>query len=259
MKARLILFCGLGLLVGAAAPPCTRVADFHRVFRPPDRLRAIAAGKPVAVAPGEVVAEEMVHMAAAGWMLAEPLTLRWGGKRHVYPAGEPVWLVSTPDGILKCLLPAAISGRGAGAKFGLVVCLGDPAPDRRYHSILLQGPGAGSTRFPLEGSTALGAALEAGVEDYDAHRRIRIASVDGDRVGLTVEYAIDAGGGPGRFVVDEAGERSVELRAGETVTAGGLRFRAERSGEGWTLTPLDGAFPAWLRIDCNGDVHLGEE
>lgn len=46
--------------------------------------------------------------------------------------------------------------------------------------------------------------------------------------------------------------RSVRLADGAVERIGGLRFRIARAASGWTLTPLDPSFPAWLDYRCGG-------
>ncbi len=44
---------------------------------------------------------------------------------------------------------------------------------------------------------------------------------------------------------------TVALVDGARVTVGGLSLRIARAGKGWTMTPLDAAFPRWLPRTCD--------
>ena len=270
------------LLSQAAAPaaPCRIEFGVVDVIGAPLPVERIAAGTPVVLAPGAVLAAESMQIATRMWRSNEPIGLP--AYRFIYPAGTRVTALMSPRGEERCLRDARPpSERGPGGR-EVIPCLVDADGDGRFEAADIAStnmimPHDGTRpqfrptrRIPLAAPVTL-------VEDPQGvaisrqrlHRRLRLVSAGADRIEVVAEHGLQStpgsieypvgGGMPARvaprpFEWRTAGaRRTVALAAGASERIGGVTFRfARAAGGGWTATPLDPAFPEWIEHRCGG-------
>jgi hypothetical protein len=261
-------------------PECAIDFGVVDVIGAPVPLDRIAAGAPVELLPGAVLAAETFQIATRMWRAAEPIQLP--GYRFTYPAGTRVTALMSPRGLERCLRDSRPAGmRGPGGR-DVIPCLVDADGDGRYESADIATtnmiiPYVGTRpRFRPIRRIRLGAPV-ALVEDPQGvgnsrqrlHRRLRVVAVGGGRIEVVaeqalqnaptlVEYPLD-GGTPKPLPPDpvhwrSAGAaRAVALSDGGTERIGGVTFRFARGpGGGWAATPLDAACPEWIEHRCGG-------
>jgi hypothetical protein len=261
-------------------PQCTIHYGVIDVIGAPVRLDGIAAGTPVALAPGSVLAAETFQIATRMWRAAEPIALP--AYRFTYPAGTRVTALMSPRGLERCLRDSRPPAtRGPGGR-DVIPCLLDADGDGRYEAADIATtnmiiPFVGTRpRFRPIRRVRLGAPVSL-VEDPQGigssrqrlHRRLRVVGVAGDRIEVAAEQALQnapalveyplGGGAPRPLPPDpvqwrSAGaSRSVALAEGGTERIGGVAFRFARGPSGgWAATPLDPAFPEWIEQRCSG-------
>jgi hypothetical protein len=270
------------LFVQAAAPaaPCTIEFGVLDVIGAPLPVERIAAGTPVALAPGAILAAEAMQIATRMWRSNEPITLP--AYRFTYPAGTRVTALMSRRGVERCLRDALpLTGRGPGGR-DVVPCLVDADGDGRFETAEIATTNMiipyvdtrpqfrPTRRLPLAAPVTLTEDPE-GVDRsrQRIHRRLRITSAGADRIEVVTEQALQVtrasisypvgGGAPERVPADAikwqttGARRTVALAAGASERIGGVTFRFDRTaGGGWTATPLDAGFPQWIEHLCGG-------
>ena len=248
------------------------------IWGAPLPVEPVASGQVVAAKPNAILAQETLQIATRMWRTREALELP--GESFVYPAGVRVTALMSPRGEEKCLRDA--TRPGTGIRGGEIVpCLSDADGDGRFEvaeSFRL------NTLVPFEGTKPQFRPLKhwtlaspvdlsedsQGVDNSRMRilRRIRVVAIAAERIDVIAEsatqhapasisYSMTGGGiapvprGPIDF--EPLGPpRSFVLRDGAVERIGGIRFRLEKAGSGWLLTPLDRAFPEWLAYKCGG-------
>jgi hypothetical protein len=271
----------LVLLGQAAAPaaPCAIEFGVLDVIGAPLPIERIAAGTPIPLATGAVLASESMQIATRMWRSAGPIGLP--DYRFTYPAGTRVTALMSPRGEERCLRDARPPAQGGPAGRDVIPCLIDADADGRFEAADIVTtnmvmPYAGTRprfrptrRVPLAAPVTL-AEDQQGVASsrQRVHRRLRVVSAGADRIEVVAEQALQ--GTPGLIEVPPGGvparvqpgpiewrtsgaPRTVALTEGASQRTGGVAFRfARAAGGGWTATALDPAFPQWIEHRCGG-------
>jgi len=269
------------LAAGAAAAqeqPCAVPFGVEDIFGPPRPADRIAAGTAVAAVPGAILARESLDIAQLTWLTSAPMPLP--GFRFTYPAKARVTALRSPRGVERCLRDARRYGTGVGGR-QIIPCLIDSDGDGRFEAadivptnVIIPYEGT-RPQFRVMRRVELPApvALEEDPEGLDhsryrVHRRLRILSAAADSVTIVAEHVQASSETvpqepppegtapkPGAIAFQRVGApRRVALADGATETIGGIRFRIARSPAGWSLTPLDPAFPSWIAYSCAGST-----
>jgi hypothetical protein len=276
----------------AAAQPsaeCPVEGGVQDIYGKPLLLQGIASGKPVSLAPDAILALEKMQYSTLIWRTDQPF--RIARTRLLYPAKSQVTALRTDTGARRCLRDATADGDGLGSGH-LMPCLVDGDGDGRFETAHLfredaiittsgkrskfKSPRIAPVEPPVgltEDPNGLGMTREY------AFRRLRVTALAGATARVASEIATQAAsdlpafpglrtaGGkmvvpaqprsPGVLELPPEYQRlgatiSVPLADGEIAEVDGLRLRVTRTSDGWTMTPLSTAFPAWIHIECEG-------
>lgn len=92
---------------------------------------------------------------------------------------------------------------------------------------------------------------------FVAHRRVRVAGLQGRRARLVVEHRITLGGDDFDWNERRGLSREIDLADGRVEDVGGVPFLIAARGGGWTLTAQADRFPVFVRAGCGGVVDVG--